>query len=131
MLCKIFHKDGPGPRNGAQYGRPFNDEDWDNDEEIDGVGSLPVIGALAPNTNHINTPVLHPESACIGSSPSSCLEHPSVPSAISNNGSQVPVIDDIAELLGAFTENDIVAMTENNVEVCDLFLFVLSCSYIF
>ncbi|KAJ0233890.1 NAC domain-containing protein 82 [Hirschfeldia incana] len=33
VLCVLFKKDGPGPRNGAQYGAPFKDEDWCSDEE--------------------------------------------------------------------------------------------------
>lgn len=32
MLCKVFQKSGPGPRNGAQYGAPFKEEDWEDDE---------------------------------------------------------------------------------------------------
>ncbi|WJX53705.1 hypothetical protein P8452_39672 [Trifolium repens] len=46
VICKVFQKEGPGPRNGAQYGRPFNEEDWSDDE----VG-LPFAGsaALAPS----------------------------------------------------------------------------------
>lgn len=32
MLCAIFKKKGLGPRNGAQYGAPFREEDWQDDE---------------------------------------------------------------------------------------------------
>ncbi|KAL2504634.1 NAC domain containing protein 82 [Abeliophyllum distichum] len=32
VLCKVFKKNGPGPKNGAQYGAPFNEADWDNDD---------------------------------------------------------------------------------------------------
>ena len=32
VICKVFQKEGPGPRNGAQYGRPFNEEDWSDNE---------------------------------------------------------------------------------------------------
>lgn len=41
MVCRIFQKAGPGPQNGAQYGAPFVEEDWEEDEEGD-VGLLPV-----------------------------------------------------------------------------------------
>ncbi|CAI9108885.1 OLC1v1008587C2 [Oldenlandia corymbosa var. corymbosa] len=34
VLCKVFHKNGPGPKNGAQYGAPFQEEEWDDDSEI-------------------------------------------------------------------------------------------------
>ncbi|XP_008787444.2 NAC domain-containing protein 53 [Phoenix dactylifera] len=33
VVCRIFKKSGPGPQNGAQYGAPFNEEEW---EETDG-----------------------------------------------------------------------------------------------
>lgn len=33
MVCVLFKKDGPGPRNGAQYGAPFREEDWRDEEE--------------------------------------------------------------------------------------------------
>ncbi|XP_013622295.1 PREDICTED: NAC domain-containing protein 82-like [Brassica oleracea var. oleracea] len=33
VLCVLFKKDGPGPRNGAQYGAPFNEEDWSDQEQ--------------------------------------------------------------------------------------------------
>lgn len=32
MLCKVFQKSGPGPKNGAQYGAPFKEEDWEDDK---------------------------------------------------------------------------------------------------
>ncbi|KAK4348877.1 hypothetical protein RND71_031632 [Anisodus tanguticus] len=32
VLCKVFKKSGPGPKNGAQYGAPFKEEDWEDDE---------------------------------------------------------------------------------------------------
>ncbi|XP_059624525.1 NAC domain-containing protein 82-like isoform X4 [Cornus florida] len=35
VICKIFKKSGSGPNNGAQYGAPFNEEDWSDDEEDD------------------------------------------------------------------------------------------------
>ncbi|KEH19942.1 plant NAC domain protein [Medicago truncatula] len=45
VICKVFQKEGPGPRNGAQYGRPFNEEDWSDDE----VGTpFAEPAALAP-----------------------------------------------------------------------------------
>ncbi|KAF8411692.1 hypothetical protein HHK36_004250 [Tetracentron sinense] len=31
VLCKIFQKSGPGPKNGEQYGAPFKEEDWNDD----------------------------------------------------------------------------------------------------
>lgn len=42
VLCRVFQKSGPGPKNGEQYGAPFREEDWNADifskaEEISSV----------------------------------------------------------------------------------------------
>ncbi|KAL5569468.1 hypothetical protein UlMin_026043 [Ulmus minor] len=35
VLCRIFEKSGTGPKNGEQYGAPFVEEEWeDEDEEV-------------------------------------------------------------------------------------------------
>ncbi|XP_076940085.1 NAC domain-containing protein 53-like [Bidens hawaiensis] len=34
VLCRIFRKSGSGPKNGEQYGAPFVDEEWEDDELI-------------------------------------------------------------------------------------------------
>ncbi|XP_048550477.1 NAC domain-containing protein 78-like [Triticum urartu] len=41
VVCRIFQKAGPGPQNGAQYGAPFVEEEWEADEDDD-FGPLPV-----------------------------------------------------------------------------------------
>ncbi|KAI7733714.1 hypothetical protein M8C21_029611 [Ambrosia artemisiifolia] len=44
VLCKIFKKSGTGPKNGAQYGAPFNEEEWGDD--LNGcLDSEMVVGA--------------------------------------------------------------------------------------
>lgn len=35
VLCMLFQKEGKGPKNGAQYGAVFKEEDWDDDKEVD------------------------------------------------------------------------------------------------
>lgn len=35
MLCKVYKKSGPGPKNGEQYGAPFKEEDWVDDAVVD------------------------------------------------------------------------------------------------
>ncbi|XP_051116622.1 NAC domain-containing protein 53-like [Andrographis paniculata] len=32
VLCRIFQKSGSGPKNGEQYGAPFVEEEWDDEE---------------------------------------------------------------------------------------------------
>ncbi|XP_023157986.1 uncharacterized isoform X1 [Zea mays] len=45
VVCRIFQKAGPGPQNGAQYGAPFVEEEWEEDDTDDGL--LPVEGVAA------------------------------------------------------------------------------------
>ncbi|KAK4435864.1 NAC domain-containing protein 53 [Sesamum alatum] len=35
VLCRVFQKSGSGPKNGEQYGAPFVEEDWDEDDELE------------------------------------------------------------------------------------------------
>ncbi|BFG40958.1 hypothetical protein CerSpe_272320 [Prunus speciosa] len=39
-LYKVYKKSGPGPKNGEQYGAPFREEEWADDE-------LPVVNSSA------------------------------------------------------------------------------------
>lgn len=32
VLCRVFQKSGTGPKNGEQYGAPFIEEEWEDDE---------------------------------------------------------------------------------------------------
>ncbi|KAF3434099.1 hypothetical protein FNV43_RR25202 [Rhamnella rubrinervis] len=34
VLCRIFQKSGTGPKNGEQYGAPFIEEEWEEDDEL-------------------------------------------------------------------------------------------------
>nr|DAD48795.1 TPA_asm: hypothetical protein HUJ06_018732 [Nelumbo nucifera] len=34
VLCRIFQKSGSGPKNGEQYGAPFIEEEWDENENV-------------------------------------------------------------------------------------------------
>jgi hypothetical protein len=55
----IFQKEGMGPRNGAQYGALFKEEDWNDDEQLDCVETVPSADLLTPTyvlpTNHSNS----------------------------------------------------------------------------
>uniref|UniRef100_A0A0D9VMU5 NAC domain-containing protein n=1 Tax=Leersia perrieri TaxID=77586 RepID=A0A0D9VMU5_9ORYZ len=43
VVCRIFQKMGSGPQNGAQYGAPYLEEDWE--EEDDAIENAPASGA--------------------------------------------------------------------------------------
>ncbi|GMI90371.1 NAC domain containing protein 2, Arabidopsis NAC domain containing protein 78 [Hibiscus trionum] len=34
VLCRVFQKSGSGPKNGEQYGAPFVEEEWEDDEAV-------------------------------------------------------------------------------------------------
>ncbi|WVZ65420.1 hypothetical protein U9M48_014785 [Paspalum notatum var. saurae] len=49
-LYKLFQKSGAGPKNGEQYGAPFREEDWLDDDE-EGV-AVDAAANPAPNANN-------------------------------------------------------------------------------
>ncbi|XP_076911066.1 NAC domain-containing protein 78-like isoform X3 [Bidens hawaiensis] len=49
VLCKIFEKGGTGPQNGAQYGAPFNEDEW-NDDLVSSLDSQAVFGSLGASS---------------------------------------------------------------------------------
>ncbi|KAE9608693.1 hypothetical protein Lal_00020799 [Lupinus albus] len=124
VICKVFQKEGPGPRNGAQYGRPFNEEDWDEEAEIGCVVSLPVAALSTPapiqlNTGHSSAANdMHPStSECIGLTSVSCLSEltPScltLPSAPPSNNNEA--VDAILLMLDCVKEDNTLALNENN-----------------
>ncbi|KAL5752123.1 hypothetical protein ACOSQ2_022630 [Xanthoceras sorbifolium] len=123
VLCIVFRKDGPGPRNGAQYGAPFREEDWiddDNDEDVNCVEVVSTAVFSAPVPNQViplAASSIVPEGRCVGSS-ESCLSD-AIPSAnkvlppaivgddVPNGGALFPGGDDIVSMLDLFvpTEN--------------------------
>ncbi|KAJ6419275.1 hypothetical protein OIU84_029396 [Salix udensis] len=55
VLCVVFKKDGPGPKNGAQYGAPFNEDEWDDDEVEE---EMTVQLAILPAVMHAHAVML-------------------------------------------------------------------------
>ncbi|XP_042518853.1 NAC domain-containing protein 78-like isoform X2 [Macadamia integrifolia] len=56
VLCKIFKKSGPGPKNGEQYGAPYREEDWDDEEMRNSLALYPFAdpgsSSLAQGEEH-------------------------------------------------------------------------------
>ncbi|XP_061355096.1 NAC domain-containing protein 82-like isoform X2 [Gastrolobium bilobum] len=116
VICKVFQKEGPGPRNGAQYGKPFNEEDWDKEEISVSVPAMSAQVPIQPSTSHISVEKhMHSSTTgCIGltsvSSPSGLSSYLTHPSAPSNQ-----VDDDILRMLDYFKEDDYtLPVNENN-----------------
>ncbi|KAK7358827.1 hypothetical protein VNO77_00767 [Canavalia gladiata] len=111
VICKVFEKEGLGPRNGAQYGRPFNEEDWGGEDmgipcavSSVPVPILPMISdGSVPNDKHL------PDSGCIGSTSTSCLSgsmpSPGTANPSDPNDEAVNNDDDILSLLDIFKED--------------------------
>lgn len=142
MICRVFQKEGPGPRNGAQYGKPFNEEDWDKEEEIDCVVSLPVVALSAPDPiqlttchNSVANDMRPSTSECIGLTSGSCLSG-LMPSCLTHPlaapSSSTQADDGILLMLDTFKEGNTLALNENNrIEVCNLFLLIYAYAYFF
>ncbi|XP_058764956.1 NAC domain-containing protein 82-like isoform X2 [Vicia villosa] len=122
VICRVFQKEGPGPRNGAQYGKPFNEKDWDSEEEIDCLQSVPAAAmslpaTTLPSSSHISEENdMHPStSGCIGRNSLSCLSR-SVPSGLPHPSAPSNQIDDdILSMLAIFKDDeDTLAGNENN-----------------
>ncbi|KAL2553055.1 NAC domain-containing protein 82 [Forsythia ovata] len=121
VLCKVFQKNGPGPKNGAQYGAPFNEADWDDDNDDDiqiPVKSLPSDGpSSAASTvpeNHscsVITTMVDPGSTSGPSLIETGPSHISGPSI-----SEVPLDlsdDEIVRLLAPFTDDSVLLLNDN------------------
>jgi hypothetical protein len=135
VICRLFQKEGPGPKNGAHYGKPFKEEDWDDGEEIEGVPFAPIfelapISALAPtqpSSSLISVANdMHPSTighvglnsvSCLSGLMPSCSMLPSAESAPSNQVDDLPMLDSFKE------DDNSLAVNENNrIEVCNLLL---------
>ncbi|KAK2980391.1 hypothetical protein RJ640_014564 [Escallonia rubra] len=104
VLCKVFQKSGPGPKNGAQYGAPFNEEEWNDDGEIclefsqaNGLDSAFIV----PPNNQKSSAVT--STTVPGNRTSWSFLQPG-PSAASDVPPDMPD-DDIVSLLAMFTED--------------------------
>jgi hypothetical protein len=70
VICKIFKKSGMGPKIGEQYGAPFNEEDWeDDDANLEAtVAAFPFLPFHQPavqssNDNNATTSTVEPVPA--------------------------------------------------------------------
>ncbi|CAH8260007.1 unnamed protein product [Arabidopsis lyrata] len=45
VLCRIFQKSGSGPKNGEQYGAPFVEEEWEEEDDMTFVPNQEDLGS--------------------------------------------------------------------------------------
>jgi len=51
VVCRIFQKHGSGPQNGAQYGAPYMEEEWEEDDDaIENGSTHDASGQIAATT---------------------------------------------------------------------------------
>lgn len=124
MLCKIFQKSGLGPKNGAQYGAPFDEAEWDNDDDdvidsqypsVSFVSGGPSCAPLVSENESASAKGLFdPKGACelplIGDGPTE--RQSSIPNPLDNNGStsQIPLVE------GAQSASEIHSKALENIE---------------
>lgn len=108
VICRIFRKEGPGPRNGAQYGKPYDEKEWDTDEEIDSVQSERVASMstpvpIQPSESHISiaNDINPSTSGCAGLTSVSCASKlmPSCSAYCVPSNNQIDSVSCVSELM--------------------------------
>ncbi|KAL7592864.1 hypothetical protein Lser_V15G32631 [Lactuca serriola] len=117
VICRVFEKNGLGPKNGAQYGAPFEEKDWDddvdgNDDDDDDkstVTSLMMVGVLVnPNNTSCLTSTCPSTKTCDPNNASS-LGPSGITSWEDERVTYVPVNDDVM-----LTHGDLASLLQNN-----------------
>uniref|UniRef100_A0A1J3CRN8 NAC domain-containing protein 78 n=1 Tax=Noccaea caerulescens TaxID=107243 RepID=A0A1J3CRN8_NOCCA len=140
VVCVLFKKDGPGPRNGAQYGAPFKEEDWnDVEESTDVIATNNLANLDVPNkeTSLVVGSSHGPNKECFGGMISESCVSDFLPSDAANTPmSAVPLVDsnctaslaptpnnvdDLYSMLGLFVDEDeyLQFSGHTNIEVGD------------
>ncbi|XP_041006961.1 NAC domain-containing protein 82-like isoform X3 [Juglans microcarpa x Juglans regia] len=116
VLCMIFQKDGPGPRNGAQYGAPFKEQDWNDDEEncVEAGPSVCLSTLTSVLPGNCSSSVMAINSALGGTVAESCLsetmrsDSERLPATCTNNivSKELPQALGDGDILPAVLAND-------------------------
>ncbi|KAM5562218.1 NAC domain-containing protein 82 [Rosa sericea] len=131
VLCVLFQKEGQGPKNGAQYGAPFKEEDWTDGEVEICLDTVPHANRPEPdlvlprgyNSSSL-TSTDCPEGMCIGPSSESCISDVvppscnifrSVPSnSVTTEKQSVSANADILSMLDCFVEESTFLINGND-----------------
>lgn len=136
MLCKVFQKGGRGPRHGEQYGAPFIEEEWSDEEEIcikaSPVDGLPSYQALPSNINNstaVSFTVPGSSFSYPTARPGPSTAGPSLNFHMSYNPPEENIIG--GALLENLTQSTTLANGNCIVEVCNLFIYFGLVDYSF
>lgn len=134
VLCMLFKKEGLGPRNGAQYGAPFREEDWTDDDDDDHAAvpsaKITLQKIMPPNGDYVASSSRTFESISHVFSPESCVSDIVQPSsevtlAVPGNGVPAEKVqssndeDKILDLLEYFVEGGPFEMNANDINKDD------------
>ncbi|GAB4855688.1 hypothetical protein Ancab_024330 [Ancistrocladus abbreviatus] len=108
VLCKVFQKSGIGPKNGEQYGAPFVDEEWEDDEEIKGTNCI----AAMPTCKQSTSSALATYVGTIVDDVNQVNDAPTL-----DDGDD----DDLERLLSMFVDDNVDAGDNGGTERCDVF----------
>ncbi|GLJ23666.1 hypothetical protein SUGI_0448110, partial [Cryptomeria japonica] len=56
VLCRVFEKSGPRPKNAEVYGAPFREEDWNEEVSVEAGASFSLEKGLS-NAKYNNVTV--------------------------------------------------------------------------
>lgn len=107
-LYKVFKKSGPGPKNGEQYGAPFREEDWADDEclirnsSADREISVEQIGEVVANYN----------GKPFGEVPLKQVEQITANGYANNNSEAHSTIDDLEEFMKQIADDAVLDLPQ-------------------
>ncbi|XP_077249808.1 NAC domain-containing protein 72-like isoform X2 [Tasmannia lanceolata] len=104
VLCKIFQKSGPGPKNGEQHGAPFKEEEWEDDMGDDSLIPFPLVGPRSPSLPPVDDQniIMTKSTFETGEGSGSLLGSCTLQSGSSGGGEEhpsLPECDDVGKLL--------------------------------
>eukprot|EP00249_Psilotum_nudum_P024037 c29069_g1_i2 orf=651-3092(+) len=75
VLCRLFRKSGPGPRNGEHYGAPFEDDyEWKVLPSVEGEGAV-ATSTMKQMEHGVGSSEFHPEETLAAGDNASAKNH--------------------------------------------------------
>lgn len=125
MICKIFQKSGLGPKNGAQYGAPFSEEEWNEVESAEEEG--PLLSEHLQLSNHKTAVSFAGTTTSCSMTMSKVVQCPSQALVINQPCSTADQSDVDVSWLPICTDVAKHSIENYTTEVCDLNRFFWLC----